>query len=187
VVEAADGQAVELGGRLKRGQGRADRHQVEITHLDPLHTTQGRRLVLGDHGDAHRAHHGKVIVEGAGGPLGGEGAQVLGQVRRQRPMARTAAHRYAGEEHRPAFLGRAADTPGGDLRRRWHDHLDAAFDGRPRIEQKDVLCFRADADGQNAHRPWPSLNNRFRHSVYHRGRTASSPPEAPSGRSRGRE
>ncbi len=147
MVEAGQGQAVEVAVYLEGGQGAADGRHIEVDHLDVAGVVEALGLVLGDDDDAHALHHVQVVVEGAGRVGGGVGGQAGLQVVVEGPVAGAAAHGDAGEEDGAALAGGRADAAGGDLGGRGHDELEAALRRRGGVEEEDVLRAGAGVNG----------------------------------------
>src|SRR5207253_9620060 len=70
----------------------------------------------------------------------------------ERPVTRSAAGDYAGQENCPPALRCPPDASGGNLRWRGHDELERVFDRPIGVEEEDILRACAYVDRQDAHR-----------------------------------
>jgi len=150
VVEAAEGQAVEIRVHVEGGEGGADPVQVQVAEVNALPFDSGG-LVVGYQPNAHALDVVQVIVERCRRFGGGVGGEVGLQVVLQRPVAGAATGDNTREHYRATPAGGGADASGGDLRGGGHDHLEGVLHRPGGVEEEDVLGAGAHVHGQDAH------------------------------------
>src|SRR5207237_142525 len=78
--------------------------EIEVAHFQATGAADAVWAV--DDAEAHRLHAGQIVVERSGGVRSRINPQSLAQVRLDRPVVGSAAHRYAGQKEVGPFDGR---------------------------------------------------------------------------------